>query len=317
MLVSILIPVYNAERYLSECLDSVLAQTHRELQVVAINDGSTDNSATILNDYASRDSRLQVVHRENRGVATTRLELLSLAKGEYIHFVDADDAVQPDMVERMLHICEQYKLDMLICDSIKEMHVTGTTPCNDAVDIINHDAAIREFLEHRRLVGALWSKLIRRAICGNVQCPAEISYGEDAYLCWHMLQHVNRLGFMNAQFYHYRMNDASISHKPLGQSKMSSRILWNYIVEEISALYPQYLTLAKGQRGRNSLMLLFDAAQNGCSNPEYIATLKASVAQDYIAMHQSGLVERNKFLFYQLSKFSWPISTLVIRLLYN
>jgi glycosyltransferase involved in cell wall biosynthesis len=317
MLVSILIPVYNAELYLGECLDSVLAQTHHELQIIAINDGSTDSSASILNDYASRDSRLQIVHRENRGVAATRLELLSFANGEYIHFVDADDAVQPDMVGRMLRMCEDNNLDMLICHSTNDMTITAATKSEDEVDVIEHDTAICEFLEHRRFVGALWSKLIRRELCQNLQCPSGISYGEDAYLCWQILRHINRLGFTNGKFYHYRMNGSSISHKPLGLSKMSSRILWKYVVEETSALYPHYLTLAKGQRGRNSLMLLFDAAIGGYTTTNFITELKSDVRRDYVAMRKSGIVERNKFIFYQLSKISWPLTRFIARLIYN
>lgn len=317
MLVSILIPVYNAERYLRDCLDSVLAQTYCELQVVAINDGSTDSSASILDDYATRDSRLQIVHRENRGVATTRLELLSHAKGEYIHFVDADDAVQPDMVETMVTICNDNNLDMLICNSTKDMTVTNTTACDDEINIINHEAAICEFLEHRRFVGALWSKLIRRSICDGIQCPSEISYGEDAYMCWLMLQHINRLGFINAKFYHYRMNDESISHKPLGESKMSSRKLWDYITDEVSVKYPQYITLAQGQRGRNSILLLFDAARGGCDQLAYITALKSDIHRDSKAMKASGLVESKKLMFFRLSCISWPITKIVIQRFYH
>jgi hypothetical protein len=122
---------------------------------------------------------------------------------------------------------------------------------------------------------------------------------------------------MNAQFYHYRMNNASISHKPLGQSKMSSRKLWDYIVEETSLLYPQYLTLAQGQRGRCSLMLLFDAAISGSTTSDFISELKSDVSRDYVAMRTSGLVERNKFIFYQLSKMCWPLTRFFAKHIYN
>jgi glycosyltransferase involved in cell wall biosynthesis len=298
-------------------LDSVLSQTHTELQVVAINDGSTDKSATILNEYASRDSRLQVVHRENRGVATTRLELLSLAKGEYVNFVDSDDTIQPDMIESMVAVCEENNLDMIVCRCITDMTITASTDNTRPIEIVNHDRAIREFLEHKRLVGSLCSKVTRRVAYRNINCPPEISYGEDAYMCWQALNCINRLGFVDAPFYHYRMNEASISHKPLGKSKMSSRILWNYIVNEVSTKYPQYLTLAQAQRGRNSLMLLFDAARGGCMNPNDVWTLKSDIHRDYTAMQVSGLVERNKFMFYQLSCLSWPLAKLVIKAIYH
>jgi hypothetical protein len=128
---------------------------------------------------------------------------------------------------------------------------------------------------------------------------------------------MKRIGFTDAQFYHYRANENSISHKPLGEGKMSSRILWNDIVQDVSVLYPQYLQLARGQRGRNSLMLLFDAARGGCTNPAYLSALKSDVRRDYSAMKASGMVEPNKVMFYQLSRVSWPLTKLVIRSLYH
>jgi glycosyltransferase involved in cell wall biosynthesis len=176
MLVSILIPVFNAEKYLGECLDSVLAQTHRDLQVVAINDGSTDHSASILNEYAARDSRLQVVHRENRGVATTRLELLSLAKGDYVNFVDSDDTIQPDMIQCMVSACEENHLDMLVCCFNKEMTLTAHTENAEDLEIVDRDRASREFFGQYPPVGY---------ICSN--CPP------TRRLCWPKLPSRNFL----------------------------------------------------------------------------------------------------------------------------
>jgi hypothetical protein len=168
-----------------------------------------------------------------------------------------------------------------------------------------------------RGVGSFFTNFPRRVAYQDINCPPEISYGEDAYICWQALKRVNRLGFIDASFYHYRMNDASISHKPLGESKMSSRILWNYIVNEVSTKCPQYLTIAQAQRGRNSLMLLFDAARGGYMNPSYVLALKSDVHRDYTAMQVSSLVECNKFMFYQLSCLSWPLAKLVTKAIYH
>ena len=170
ILYSVLIPAYNAETYLEECLDSVLAQTHRNLQVVVIDDGSADRTAEILDRYAARDSRLEVVHRENRGVATTRLELFKMAKGKYLNFVDADDTVEPEMAEVMIDVLESTDSDMAVCGMTNKMERSfrySETPDPD-VEKISGALARRDFLEHRRGVGVtlLQSDPTRR-LCGG------------------------------------------------------------------------------------------------------------------------------------------------------
>jgi hypothetical protein len=157
----------------------------------------------------------------------------------------------------------------------------------------------------------------RRVAYQDINCPPEISYGEDAYICWQALKRVNRLGFIDASFYHYRMNDASISHRPVGKSKLSSRILWNYIVNEVSLLYPQYVTLAKGQRGRNSLMLLFEVALYDTKHKENILTLKHDVKEDYGAMKDAELLEFNKLMFARMLIINWQFAAWIIRIIYK
>jgi glycosyltransferase involved in cell wall biosynthesis len=294
-----------------------LSQTHTELQVVAINDGSTDKSATILNEYASRDSRLQVVHRENRGVATTRLELLSLAKGEYIHFVDADDAVQPDMIERMVYTCEQNQLDMLVCQSAKNMNLSAITESDNSIDIIAHDAAIREFLEHRRLVGALWSKLIRRELCQNLHCPSDISYGEDAYICWQILQRINRLGFINAKFYHYRTNDASISHLGFDKNKYSAYYTWNYIVSDVEIHYTLFRQIAYAQCAHQMTMLIFDALLNNYADKEDLEKLLRPVRKYIISLLSNSVGTTKSHILALMMVFSLKFTACCIRRVYG
>ena len=172
ILYSVLIPAYNAEAYLEECLDSVLAQTHRNLQVVVIDDGSTDRTAEILNRYAAKDNRLEVVHRENRGVATTRLELFKMAKGKYINFVDADDTVEPEMAEVMIGVLEKTGADIAVCgmtNTLDRSFSITETPAPE-IEKISGAQARREFLEHRRLVTLLQSDPTRR-LCGSKLPP--------------------------------------------------------------------------------------------------------------------------------------------------
>lgn len=256
---SVLIPAYNAEAYIEECLDSVLAQTHRNLQVVVIDDGSSDRTAEILDRYAAKDPRVEVLHRENRGVATTRLELFKMAKGKYINFVDADDTVEPEMAEVMIDVLECTKADVAVCNSTTDMQMRATPIPADGLmlDVVDGQQARREFLEHKRLVGALWNKVIRRSVCRDVTCPPEIRYGEDAVIFWQILKQVNTLVYVDAVLYHYRPNYQSVSRMGFSQSMMTGVIVWKTIVEDVSCFEPTLLDLARAQQCNQAAGLLY------------------------------------------------------------
>ena len=114
--VSILVPVYNVEAYLPKCLDSLIGQTLREIEIICIDDGSTDRSGEILDEYAEKDKRIHVVHQENGGLAFARNKALDLVKTEYLTFVDSDDYIDVRMLEKMLQIIQEKQADICICN---------------------------------------------------------------------------------------------------------------------------------------------------------------------------------------------------------
>lgn len=282
ILYSVLIPAYNAETYLEECLDSVLAQTHRNLQVVVIDDGSTDGTAEILDRYAAEDNRLEVVHRENRGVATTRLELFRMAKGKYINFVDADDTVEPEMARVMIDILERTNADVAVCDSTTDMQLCAALISTDKItlEIINGRQARVEFLEHKRLVGALWNKVIRHDVCKDVTCPPEIKYGEDAVIFWHILCRVTSLVYVIAPLYHYRPNQDSVSRVSFGEAKMTGLITWNYISSHVAESYSDLISLSKAQQCYQAGMLLNAMYYDEIDNSDWERTLIQVINQN-------------------------------------
>lgn len=112
--VSVIIPVYNVDPYLRECLESVVNQTLLDIEIICVNDGSTDNSPAILEEYRAKDSRITVFTQENRGLSAARNRGMDLARGEYIYFIDSDDYVEPETLERTVHIAEADDLDAVV-----------------------------------------------------------------------------------------------------------------------------------------------------------------------------------------------------------
>lgn len=117
--ISVIVAVYNVEKYLSKCIESILNQTYKNLEIILIDDGSSDKSGDICDSYAKQDSRIKVIHRENKGIAYTRNEGLDTAKGDYITFVDSDDYIHPQMYELMMRKLREQNADVVACDYLE------------------------------------------------------------------------------------------------------------------------------------------------------------------------------------------------------
>lgn len=117
--VSVVVPVYNSEKYLNKCLDSVINQTLHEIEIICINDGSTDGSADILDSYAKKDSRLKIITQENQGLSTTRNNGIKISRGEYISFVDSDDWIDEDFLEKLYYSAKNSNADIAVCSIVK------------------------------------------------------------------------------------------------------------------------------------------------------------------------------------------------------
>lgn len=264
LLVSILIPVFNVEKYLPWCLDSLVQQTYRSLQIVCLDDGSSDGSWNVLQNYAGKDSRIEVYRQENQGVASTRNNLLDKVKGEYVLFVDSDDWVELDMVEFLVGKSLTHRADIVVCGMVKN----NATPDGEYTEeLMNQETTIKKFLFHKELSGSLWNKLVKTSLLQGIRFDTRISYGEDALFCWHVLQRVKTVVQTDRQLYHYRMNANSLSHLNwTPEKKGSGHLVWEAITNETKTLWPQYLNIAKARFAMEDFWGLYYAAL--CNYPK-------------------------------------------------
>ncbi|MEI4801755.1 glycosyltransferase [Bacillus sp. FJAT-51639] len=235
--VSVIVPIYNVEQYVSRCLDSLLSQNFSDIEIIAVNDGSTDGSAKILNDYAKKDSRIMVIEKENGGVSSARNEGIRAANGEYIGFVDPDDWVDKDMYESMYNSAVDEKADIVMCtytrefgshSKIKEFNLPEKV-CyhNEEVQLkvmrrlvgpLNEEIANPELLD---AWGTVWSKLYRSDILkeNNIEFVdlSTIGTNEDSLFNIYAFYYAKTFVFINKPYYHYwRVNTTSVtsSYKP-------------------------------------------------------------------------------------------------------
>ena len=168
-LVSVIIPVYNVERYLAQCLDSVINQTYPNLEIICVNDGSGDGSPDILRRYADEDARIQVIDKANGGVSRARNDALDCARGEYIMFVDSDDWVEPDACENAVNAMREYDADIVMWSYVSETENRSSRKVIFPETTVFEKEEVRAKL-HRRFVGAMGEELSHPELVDSL-CP--------------------------------------------------------------------------------------------------------------------------------------------------
>lgn len=305
-LVSILSPCYNVEKYLPKCLDTIIGQTYSNLQIVLIDDGSKDGTWEIMQEYATKDSRIEVYHQDNKGVATTRNNLLDKVKGDFVLFVDSDDWVELTMVESLLGIQKQSDADIVACDMVKN---DNTSDLSDKSYIsYNKEQIVKAFLEHKWLNGSLCNKLVKTSLLHNERFRCGISYGEDALFCWHLLQHVMSVVVCKLQLYHYRMNDASLSHQVwTPEKKGSGTVVWHTITSETQKLYPQYVDIARARWAIEDFWGLYYASLSNYPYDRHIKERQINIKRNLRLIASSGLVSKNKIFTAFALAYCYPL----------
>lgn len=218
--ITINVPVYNVESYLRQCLDSLIGQTLSEIEIILIDDGSTDNSGNICDEYAQKDSRIQVFHKENEGLASARQYALEKANGEYFISCDSDDWVDSTMYEELYKKAKEENADIVICDFFYNYPDGRQIQANNIPKDCSQDALLRDVLM-RRLSGTTGSKLFRKDIFQhyNISWEKGINLGEDIFVFLKLLQYPLNIVSLPKAFYHYR--------RILGSNSYTNRLSYN------------------------------------------------------------------------------------------
>ena len=294
MMVSILVPVYNAAPYLGECVASLTRQTYTDLQIVLINDGSTDNSMDVLKELSRNDGRIEVYSQPNRGVATTRSHLLDKAKGDFVLFVDSDDWIELDTVQRLVD--EQARGDYDI------VSFQMNTPAVDDDRQSDRTSVVQLFLEHVTFRGSLCDKLIRRELFKGVEIDQTVSYGEDAFIVWQVLLKARRVSVLKDVFYHYTVNENSLSRQRFNGKKFSAYTTWERICADTDETWPQFSDVAHARFACEMTQILRDAAGSGYPHNSNVRLLQEQVRRNGHLIGKTGISS------WKMSAYAWLVS---------
>lgn len=248
--VSIIVPCYNVEAYLPRCMDSLLGQTLKEIEIILVDDESPDRVPAMCDEYAQQDCRVKVVHKRNGGLGFARNSGLDVATGEYVIFHDSDDYIDKDAFERLYVKANTLDLDILrftfnTFQKEDSFHLSFYT---DDVLIINDRKKLREvalcvfsvplYPSQRQFhfPGSAWSALFRLSLIkeqGLLFHSEREILGEDYLFSYQYMQHVQRFGYMNCTFYHYRENPNSLTRKPRLDKLEMAAYNCRYVMKEL------------------------------------------------------------------------------------
>ena len=248
-MVSIIVPVYNTEAFLPECIDSILRQTFSNFELLLIDDGSKDGSGVICDRYAAQDSRIRVWHIENGGVSNARNIGLQHARGEYIAFCDADDSYCGNYLAQMLSAAEETAADIVICSYYfkTESGISQPYPGGQSRFLSQEEVFERIFLRNE-IGGFVWNKLFRRELLKDVAFRRDMQICEDTYFVVSAMQNCPRIYYLCEPLYEYYIRQTSAVNRvdnlitPEGVSKFTTvfrRILGDFSLSDTMKAYVQ------------------------------------------------------------------------------
>lgn len=235
-MISVIVPVYNVEKYLRECLDSIIGQTYRNIEIILIDDGSTDNSGIICDEYALYDKRIKVIHKENGGLSDARNCGLSVASGDIVSFIDSDDYVSPYFLEILYEAMEKGNCDIAAlkdccafwdgddCGALSKVkHVIGLEYCTPSKAI--------EHMFYMHVITGAQFKLYKRYILGEIKFPVGYYY-EDVATTYKAFLYSKKAVIVDADIYAYRKRKNSICREEFSEKKLSALKIFDDILSD-------------------------------------------------------------------------------------
>lgn len=240
-LISVIVPVYRVEAYLGKCVDSILAQTYENLEVILVDDGSPDGSGAICDDYAQRDPRVRVIHKENGGLSSARNAGLDAANGDYIGFVDSDDWLEPETYTWLMDMAQQENVKLVCagrfdCNSWDGSRTTGL--CPQRKEVITGEEMTRRIFRWENVDSAAWDKLYHRSLFDGIRYPVGV-VSEDVPVTWRLAMNAGRVGLLDKPVYNYFHRPGSITTSAFSPKTFQPSVHTAKILEKMRQEHPR------------------------------------------------------------------------------
>ena len=307
--ISIIVPVYNTGEYLRECFDSIIAQTYGNFEVVVVDDGSTDHSGAICEEYASKDSRFVVIHKQNEGVSAARNTGIDAATGDYIGFADSDDTILPGMFEEYVRVAGKTGADLIEAVGFLNDGERANNSDDAYIYEFNNEESRREFFTKGKIRPSVWLAFIKKTIVGDVRFPTNIYQWEDYAFIAVMVSRTTKAAVTTNRYYQYRYREGSATKRPMNDRHLSCLLIDNFL--QAQGVY-------KEDQERHDVVgffircvcLGFLSNQSKIRN-KYRKTIREQIKNNHQSIKKCRAVpSRNKVFIYALPYAEWLVIAL-------
>ena len=297
-MVSVIVPVYNAKQYMKRCLDSLANQTLKEIEVLLIDDGSTDGSEMLCDEYGEKYSNFRVFHTINSGVSSARNLGIEKARGEYIAFVDADDTVDLDFCEILFHALVETGSDVAACPlkceynvNYKNLEMQPEIPeyvtYKGSRNILESITSSKDSVE-----GYVWNKLWKKSLIGTHRFDEKVSMCEDFYFTWETLKGAKKACVCRAAMYHYLIKTDSLSHCGETKKYESALLVHEKIIEEAQTIAPGCVPVLRANYIKWNIKMAKAMALSGTYDKDIYSKVRKNILNNTAYLEHCAWHER-------------------------
>lgn len=329
-LVTVIIPVYNVESYLKKCIESVLSQTYKNLEVFLVDDGSTDNCPKICDEFASKDRRVIVIHKKNEGQGVARNVALDKCKGEYIAFVDSDDLIKPNMIETMVSAIERNNTDIALCGiAVNNGVKLHDKPIFSKEVCWNTEQLMKKYVTTSYVFTGPCNKVYKKTLFDNIRFP-EFRANEDAYIMHSLLGRCKKAVHIGECMYIQNIRPNSTEQSPFSEKKLALLDCSQSLIEYYKSNFPDLYKFVAYKKINDSAVLMssiieadykkykdiYDSIYSQMKN-DYFELSKSISPDDLISdMAKTAIFNHNSFMLkVRLNKTKKQLKSLIKRIL--
>lgn len=295
-IISIIVPIYNVGKYLPRCIESILNQTFNNFELILVNDGSTDNSGVVCDDYEKKDTRIKIVHKSNGGVSSARNAGLYVAKGEYIGFVDPDDYIDKNMYEKLYRLCIDNNSDIAICRFNREINgkIQNKESTEEIIELNNMEA-MNELFKGNLYRFSLCNKLFSKKCFNDVLFPEERIH-EDLSTTYKLFDNSKKTVYINYCGYIYVRRENSILTSTYNEKRLQAFIAWDEIIEFIDKNYYEIIEQVIATFTYwcvDNILYILNQVNNSKKKNNYLNIIQKYTTKYYIYIKRNNILSRS------------------------
>lgn len=261
-LVTIIVPIYNVEKYLKRCVDSILNQTYDNLEIILVDDGSPDNCGNICEEYATKDKRVKVIHKKNEGVSEARNIAISKSNGNYITFVDSDDVIAKDYVEYLHNLVIEFSADISLCSFAKFSTNIKKEDMNENIEIFSSEQALENLFYQKNILTSCWGKLYNKKVFDGLTFPKGINVGEDLATIYKTFANSKKIVVSHSIKYFYFYRQSSAINSKFDVKRVDSLKFASEMVEFAKIKFPKLIMAAYNRLFMEAVFIMIKIPRN-------------------------------------------------------